>query len=98
MSNNDDLGVVIKEIGLLSEDIKNLQYKTNLLEERLKKGVIFSNIQIPLVAACGVVSGVGIGMLINKEDNGKYLLTSGLIGIGVIEITYNAGHWVFKWW
>lgn len=109
-SNKEDTSNAITVIGDMQEEIETLtiqltdaknqfSYYKEYAEEclvREKKSVIATNVIIPLTTI--PIMAFGGVLMASNNDFGKPVLYTGLgLFIGC-EITYNAGHFVFKIW
>jgi len=99
LSNKEDTGEIIIVAGELQEQINSLNNQTLSLSMRLESNHKFSNVSMPVMFLCGVVSSVG-GYLIYKgiNDGSNPITVSGYItaGLGVVgflgfEVVYNGG-------
>lgn len=96
LSNKDDTGVAIAEIGRLSEQIKSLDELVNYYQRRAKGSAVIVNVLIPAATVPMMVSGAVLAA--TNNDLGKPILYTGIGLFLGCELVYNSGRFIFRWW
>lgn len=97
ISNNEDLGTVINELGELSVELSEYKAYVNSLKLRMTRNEIIVNTIIPITTLPLVGFGV-YDILNDNKVKGNFELYSG-IGLFVgAELIYNGGHFILKLW
>ncbi len=97
ISNNDDMGVIIGELGDMTEELNEYKRYVNSLKTRMTRNEILINTIIPITTLPLVGFGI-YDITNNNSTRGKVELYSG-IGLFVgAELIYNGGHFIFKLW
>lgn len=96
LSNKEDTGAVIVVLGELQEQVEKLEKRLDLVEQKRYNGYIFNTISGSVLGiTLMVVGGVEIGL---GNDRGLDIVKLGGITFGSIELVYQCGYWLFKWW
>lgn len=96
LSNKDDTGVAIAEIGRLSEQIRDLDELASYYRKRARSSAIAANILIPVCTVPMVITGAVLAA--GGNDLGQPVLYTGLGLLVGCELVYNSGRLVFRWW
>ena len=97
ISNNEDLGVVIEELGTLSKELSDYKSYVDSLKLRVTRSEIIVNTVIPLTS----LPLIGFGVYDVLNDNtirGSAELYGGLGLFICAELIYNGGHFILKLW
>lgn len=97
ISNRDDTGTIAKEFGEIVEKVKGLEEQIEYYKKRLKRATIVENITIPLPGLSLMTVGI-IEMANGNNSRGIKYIEAGAITLGVMEVIYQGGKWVFKLW
>lgn len=96
LSNKDDTGVAIAEIGRLSEQIRDLGELASYYRKRARSSAIAANILIPVCTVPMVITGAVLAA--GGNGLGQPVLYTGLGLLVGCELVYNSGRLVFRWW
>jgi len=97
ISNRDDTGTIAKELGEIVERVRGLEEKIEYYKKRLKRATIVENITIPLPGLSLMTVGI-IEIANGNNSRGIKYIEAGAITLGVMEVVYQGGKWVFKLW
>lgn len=109
-SSRDDVHNALIELGLAQEQIDSITIQKEILlnqlnsikelaaenEKRLNNCYRFGNLLAPLFPVGLTVTGAAVYNYDNQL--GKNLMIAGCISLVSIEVVYQGGHWIFRFW
>ena len=97
ISNNENVGVIIDELGEMSESLNDYKQYVNSVKLRMTRNEVLINTLIPITTLPLVGFGV-YDMFTNQYMVGKIEVYSGLALFIGAEVIYNGGHFILKLW
>lgn len=97
ISNNEDVGVIIDELGEMSNSLNEYKKYVNSIRLRMTRNEVLINTLIPITTL--PLIGFGLYDMLNDQYTiGKIEVYSGLALFVGTEIIYNGGHFILKLW